>query len=91
MPYIHPEETYIIFSSNRAGGFGNHDLYISFKKSNGTWTTPKNMGDKINGSNEDSFPHLSPDGKFLFFNSSKSGDKGYNPYWVDSKIIDTFK
>ena len=32
------------------------------------------MGEKINGPNVDSFPWVAPDGKYLFFNSAKTGD-----------------
>jgi TolB protein len=85
--YINPDERYIIFSSNRPGGFGLHDLYISYKKLDGAWTPAQNMGNKINGSNEDGFPAVTPDGEFFFFTSAKSGDLGYNPYWVDASSL----
>lgn len=86
-PYVSSDERYIIFASNRPGGFGYHDLYISFRNADSTWTPAQNMGNRINGPNEDGFPLVSPDGKYLFFNSAKSGDLGYNPYWVDTSAI----
>jgi len=90
-PYIEPEEKYIIFGSNRPGSYGLHDVYISFKKTDGSWTPAQNMGNRINGLSEDSFPWVTPDGKYMFFNSAKAGDYSYNAYWVDSKVIDRFK
>jgi Tol biopolymer transport system component len=92
-PYIDSEEQYIIFMSNRPGGYGNHDLYISFKKPDGTWASVQNLGSKINGSNEDSFPLLSPDGKYFFFNTAKasSGDRGYNAYWINASVIENLR
>ena len=91
-PYIDPHgEIYYIYGSNRTGSYGLHDVYISFKRTDGTWTPAQNMGDKINGTNEDSFPWVTPDGKYLFFNSAKTGDLAYNAYWVDSKVIDRLK
>jgi hypothetical protein len=89
--FIDPREKYILFGSNRTGSYGLHDVYVSFKKTDGTWTPAQNMGDKINGPNEDSFPWVTPDGKYLFFNSAKTGDLAYNAYWVDSKVIDRLK
>ncbi len=90
-PYISPDEKYIMFGSNRTGSYGLHDVYISFKKTDGTWTQAQNMGNRINGTSEDSFPWVTPDGKYMFFNSAKTGDLAYNAYWVDSKVIDRFK
>ena len=86
-PYIAPDESYIIFMSNRPGGYGYYDLYISYKKPDGTWTTAKNMGNKINSFSEEAMPLLSPEGKYLFFNSVKSGDLGFNAYWVDASFL----
>ncbi len=66
-PYISPDESLLIFASARPDGFGAEDLYISFRKEDGTWTPAKNMGDKINSPGSEYCPMLSPDGKFLFF------------------------
>ena len=65
-PWIAPDESYLIFSSHREGGFGNGDLYISFNN-NSKWSEPVNMGVKVNTYMQERFPSVSPDGKFLFF------------------------
>lgn len=78
---ISPEEDYLIFSVNRPGGFGQGDLYISFRDKNDRWTTPQNLGDKINTEHNENCPILTPDGKFLFF--TRNGDI----YWVDTNGI----
>lgn len=90
-PFIDPNEEYLIFSSNRTGGYGYHDLYISFKTSDNSWSVPVNMGNLINSDSEDTFPGLSPEGNYLFFISQRTGDLGYNPYWVDSEIIENLR
>ncbi len=46
-PYVAPDESYFIFNSSRPGGFGGTDLYISYKKTDGNWTNPKNLGNII--------------------------------------------
>jgi len=84
-PVIAPDESYIIFSSNRANGFGSVDLYISFKANDGNWTKAKNMGELINTKEIEFAPRLSPDGKYLFFNRSSS------IYWVSTKTIENLK
>jgi len=87
-PYIAKDESNLIFASNRPGGFGYHDLYISFKNSDGSWNSAVNMGNLMNNVSEDSSPRLSSDGKYLFFTSARtSNDYGYNAYWVDAQII----
>lgn len=90
-PYINPDEEYILFTSNRPGSYGLHDIYISFRNSDGTWNAAQNMGSLINGTHEEAFPWVTFDGKYIFFNSFKTGDLGYNAYWVDSKVIDKFR
>jgi Tol biopolymer transport system component len=65
-PFVSPEGDYMIFASNRPGGFGGHDQYISFRNNNGTWTSLKNLGTKFNTQQDDYDMDISPDGKFIF-------------------------
>lgn len=90
-PYIDPDEEFIIFESNRPGGYGLHDMYISFSDSNGNWTEAINLGSTINTATEDGWAYISPDGKYFFFVTAKTGDEGYNPYWVSSQYIEDLK
>ena len=88
-PYIAPDESYILWCSDRLGGFGKNDLYISYRKQDGTWSIAKNMGDKINSAANDTRPYVTTDGKYLFFNSNKPGNRDI--YWVSTKIIEKLK
>ena len=88
-PFIAPDESYLIFCSRALEGFGGFDLHIVFKKSDGTWTNPVNMGEGINTSAFDWVPYVTPDGKYFFFNSTRSGS--WDIYWVDAKIIEDLK
>ncbi len=54
---------------------GKSDLYVSFKKADGTYTEPKNLGSTINTSGEEGTPFLAADGKTLYFYSD--GHPGY--------------
>jgi hypothetical protein len=89
-PYVAPNESYLIFASNREGGLGDDDLYISFRTSGGRWTPPLNMGPKVNTPAPEGFPSVSPDGHFLFF-----GRHNYRTlqdyYWIDAQIIQNLK
>lgn len=94
-PCIAPDESFLIFESGRPGGVDDFiDLYISFKNEHDQWSTPVNMGPKINSASAERFAKLSPDGKYLFFGSNRGmTDKhwGFDIYWIDAKIIDDLK
>jgi len=66
-------EDTLYFSSNRPGGYGGLDIYISVKLPDGTWGLPMNLGPEINTKYDDDYPNLSYDGKKLYFAS-----KGHN-------------
>ncbi len=83
--FIAPDESYIIFSTARKDGFGNGDLYISFKNATGAWSTAKNMGAVINTKSNELCPFVSKDGKYLFYTSNS------DIYWVDAKLIDSYR
>ena len=84
-PFVSPEEEFILFDSNRPGGFGDSDLYICYRNKNASWGVAINLGEDINSEGYDAIPSISPDGKYLFF--CKDGDI----YWVDAKVIEDLK
>jgi hypothetical protein len=88
-PFIAPDESYLLFSSDRPGGMGRNDIYVTFKNEDGSWTKPKNMGGKINSEGYDFCPILSPDEKYLFFTRYINGDG--NIFWIDAGIIGGYK
>lgn len=68
----------IIFASDRKGGFGGLDLWMSKKLPNGSWGTAINMGPSINTEGNESFPNFSYDQSFITFASD--GHKGMGGY-----------
>ncbi|MBQ4835776.1 PD40 domain-containing protein [Pseudoalteromonas luteoviolacea] len=89
-PFVAPDESYIIWDSEREGGFGATDLYISFQMEDGSWSNAINLGDKINTAGPDTGGVVSPDGKFFFFNR-KFGDGDSDVMWVDAQFINKLK
>ena len=91
---IAPDGSYLIFTSQRPGGIGRSDLYITFKKEDNSWTTPANMKSiNISGIASTTDPTISPDGRFMFFvhyNRTKPGETR-DIYWVSTKIIEDMK
>ena len=85
-PFISPEGDYLLFSSSRPSVDEEMFLHISFKNSDGTWTTPERMNEKMGFSGRARFPSISPDGKYIFF----CGDDG-NIYWVSRNVINQFR
>lgn len=64
----------LVFTSNRAGGFGGYDLYYS-KFVDNEWGEPINFGGKIN-SEFDEFRPVSIDNNVMIFSSNRPGGKG---------------
>jgi hypothetical protein len=88
-PFIAPDESYLIFASDRPGGLGSDDFYICFKGPNGEWLPPVNMGEKINSRHTEYIINVTLDGKYIFYTSDKQGSRDI--YWVDHNIIHRLK
>jgi len=73
-PFIDPSGKYLIFASDRPGGYGGSDLYVS-KIEDGLYTTPINLGPEINSVGNESFPYTNAMGQ-LYFTSDKPGGIG---------------
>jgi len=89
-PFIAPDESYIIWDSERDNGYGDSDLYISFRQKDGSWGKAINLGDKINTNVPEAYGSVTPDGKYFFFHRSYGGDTG-DIFWVDAQFINALK
>jgi CubicO group peptidase (beta-lactamase class C family) len=95
-PFIAPDESYLIWDSERDDGYGDSDLYISFKQKDGSWGPAINMGEGVNSDKWDAYASVTPDGKYILFNrriddGSNEDVMNVDVYWVDAKIIETLK
>jgi Tol biopolymer transport system component len=68
-PWIAPDESYLIFSAQGRPGPGGFDLYISERR-NGTWQRARPL-EPVNSPKGDFNHSVSPDGKYLFFSSTR--------------------
>jgi Tol biopolymer transport system component len=73
--FVSPDERFIVFTSDRSGGMGDSDLYIS-ARNQGAWTTPRNLGPSINSAGTECCPSVSPDGRWFYFNGAAAGRPG---------------
>jgi len=80
----------IVMAVERDDTHGDRDLYVSFKRSDGTWTEPLNMGDVVNSADEEGSPFLASDNQTLFFSSKGfSGFGGFDIY-LTRRLDDTW-
>ena len=96
-PFIAPDESYLMWDAEKENE-NTPDVYISFRKKDGSWGTAINMGDKINTSAYEQRPKVTPDGKYFtfwrgYFETKEDGSRYLlgNPYWMDAKIIETLR
>ena len=59
----------LYFTSNRKGGYGGLDIYVSTRDANGDWGVASNLGETINTPYNEESPFLTKDDKMLFFSS----------------------
>lgn len=74
-PAFSPSGKLLVFSSNRAGGKGGTDLWITSKNPNGIWEKPVTMGDILNSSGNEITPFFASEDS-LYFASDGFGGKG---------------
>ncbi|MDF2454410.1 MAG: yiaD [Cytophagaceae bacterium] len=75
-PSLSADGKVLYFSSERSGGYGREDIYVSYKQENGTWGVAKNLGPVINteGREVSSFIHAS--GSTLYFSTNNRPGMG---------------
>ena len=92
-PFIAPDESYLLFDAQREDGFGDSDIYISFKQKDGTWGNAVNLGAKINTNAWEASASITPDGKYLFFSRNVGSDNFENVdiFWVSKQVIEKLR
>ncbi|HAF27464.1 MAG TPA: hypothetical protein DCG75_00310 [Bacteroidales bacterium] len=82
-PSISPDGKTLYFVSNREGGFGKKDIWMSNILTDGRWSKPINPGKNINSSGDEQSPFIHPDNKTLYFASDgKTGMGGFDLFKV---------
>ena len=82
LPYVSSDGLSLYFTSNRPGGLGGTDIWVTTRPSIlDPWTEPVNLGPPVNTSYHDGSPRLSGDGSTLYFYSSRPGGYGDTDLW----------
>ncbi len=81
---ISPDEKTLFFTSDRPGGQGGMDIYMSKKDASGKWQDPVNLGPLVNSELDEEGPFISSDGRTLYFSSNgHPGIGGFDIFFSD--------
>lgn len=83
---ISPDGLEFYFSSDRPGGSGSYDIWITKRKTTDEdWGPPVNLGPTVNTGQEDALACISSDGLSLFFYSNRPGGLGDHDIYVTTR------
>ncbi|HVZ25755.1 MAG TPA: hypothetical protein VG842_06870, partial [Sediminibacterium sp.] len=87
-PTLSPDKGALYFCSNRPGGYGGLDLYVSYRQPNGRWGPAINMGPEINTAGDEQAPFIHADNQTLYFTSNGLPGYGESDLFVIRKKPD---
>lgn len=76
-PAIDPQERFLVFAGNEGDSLGRADLYISFRKPDGSWGKPLHLPAPVNSPSLENAPSLGPRFGELFVSSNRSDETRY--------------
>lgn len=82
-PTVSKDGTKMYFASDRQGGFGGLDIYMS-EFSKGKWGRPVNLGPQVNSPGHEDFPFIHPDGTLYFSSEGHPGMGGLDLFYATS-------
>lgn len=74
-PAISIDGDKLFFASNRPGGLGSTDIYVSYKVGE-SWSEPVNLGPGVNTPGRDAFPFIHADNTLYFASDGQADRKG---------------
>ncbi|MBS1496533.1 MAG: OmpA family protein [Bacteroidetes bacterium] len=74
-PSLSPDKRDLYFASDRPGGYGGKDIWVTHRSITGKWSRPENAGPTINTKGDEGCPFIHADNETLYFNSN--GHEGY--------------
>ncbi len=85
-PFLSRNGLTFVFNSDRAGGYGDGDLWMSTRPTvQDPWGAPVNLGPNVNSPYSDFYPALSADGLALFFCSTRASGYGGYDVWMTTR------
>ncbi len=87
-PSLSADGRTLYFVSNRRGGFGRRDIYVSTLTEQNEWSKPQNVGTDINTAFDDISPFIHPNGQRLYFaTDGRLSFGGYDIYFTEKKEL----
>jgi len=84
--YVDPAEKFMLFKSNRAGGYGGMDMYISHHERTG-WSKAANLGPAINTADDEDSGEITPDKCFVIFARRPNATAPWSLFWVNADAL----
>ena len=85
-PSISSDGRMLYFSSDRPGGYGGTDIWVS-EFSNSGWSAPKNLGPTVNTCKDEQFPFIHSDNRTLYFSSNGHPGLGKSDLYLTRKDV----
>jgi outer membrane protein OmpA-like peptidoglycan-associated protein len=84
-PSLSADGQALYFASERAGGRGGKDIWVSHRNTKGYWATPEVLDSMVNTAWDDQTPFMHPDGQTLYFTSDGHAGMGGNDLFLTRK------
>ncbi|TXB64885.1 OmpA family protein [Phaeodactylibacter luteus] len=81
-PAVSADGSRLYFSSDRPGGFGGKDIYLSVR-AGAKWAEPVNLGPQVNTAGDELYPCLAEDGALFFASDGHIGLGGLDLFEVN--------
>ncbi|MFN5461017.1 MAG: carboxypeptidase regulatory-like domain-containing protein [Bacteroidota bacterium] len=82
---LNDEGNIMFFSSDMPGGKGGVDIYLTKRNSDGSWSKPENLGDKINTAGNEMFPSYHSSGLIFYSSDGNAGLGGLDIFVAQYK------
>ena len=88
-PYLSPDNSTLYFASNRKGGEGGYDIWMSRRRGKGwfAWTKPVNLGPNVNSEKDEMYYTMEASGDYAYFASKHNSMGMYDIFRVKLEDI----
>lgn len=90
--FIAPSQDFMMIDARKDNDkTKDKDIHVCFKKKDGTWSKPINLGSAVNSNFNETCPSITPDGKYLFFSRYDEEGGLSNIYWVSAEVLNRIR
>ncbi len=89
--YLSNSGKYLLMAIEKKKGYGEKDIYVSFKESENTWSRPLNLGNVVNTKGDEFGQFLAADDKTLYFVSDGHPGYGDADIWMTRRLDETWE